>query len=334
MSSHTALVLTRASHLEFQDVPTHAPAAGQVNLRIHAAALNHRDVWIQQGKYAGIVFPSILGSDGAGVVEAVGEGVDTTWLGREVLINPSNRWGDNPAAQGPDYHILGLPSAGTLQQVLTVPADRLHPKPAHLTFAQAAALPLAGLTAYRALVTQGQIRAGHRVLVTGIGGGVALFALQFAVALGAEVYATSSSPDKLARAIQLGAKSGLNYREANWGATLKKQTGGMHLVIDSAGGDALNDALDSLLPGGSLVLYGATAGLSSGLNLRRIFWNQLRIQGSTMGSDADFAAMLELVSAHQLLPVVDSVRPFAEAIDAFAAMAAGQQFGKLVLSLG
>lgn len=341
-ATHRALVLSAPGRLEFTDVPTPTPPPGHVNVRLHAAALNHRDVWIQKGQYAGIVYPSIPGSDGAGVVEALGEGVADDWQGRAVLLNPNIDWGDSSVAQGPGYHILGVPSAGTLQQVVTLPAHRLAPKPEHLDWAAAAALPLAGLTAYRALFYHGGLdpqrpSADTKVVITGIGGGVAQLALRFAHTAVARVWVTSGTDAKLTQARQLGALGGANYRTAGWAKALKTEImadGGRaaDLVVDSTGSDALNDALELLRPGGSLVLYGATAGLPSGLNLRRIFWNQLRIQGSTMGSDADFAAMAEFVSRHRLVPPVDSVRPFDQALEAFERMAAAGQSGKLVLS--
>ncbi len=340
-NTHRAWVLSAPGTLSLQQLSTPPPPPGHVNVQLRAAALNHRDEWIRKGQYAGIVYPSVPGSDGAGVVSALGEGVDASWQGREVIINPNINWGPSQTAQAADYHILGVPSYGTLQAVLTVPAHRLVPKPAHLDWPEAAALPLAGLTAYRALFYHGGLEAqrpsaGTKVVVTGIGGGVAQLALQFAHAAGARVWVTSGSAEKLAQAHARGAVGGANYRDAGWAKALKTVLAepgspGADLVIDSTGGETLNDSLELLRPGGSLVLYGATAGLPAGLNLRRIFWNQLRIQGSTMGSDSDFAAMVAFVSQHRLVPAVDSVRPFDQALDAFDRMAAGGQSGKLVI---
>ena len=343
MPSHRALVLSAPSTLSFEELPTPSPPPpGHANVRLRAAALNHRDEWIRQGQYAGIVYPSVPGSDGAGVVEAVADAADAAWLGRPVLINPNVGWGPSSVAQAAGYHILGVPSAGALQQVLTVPTHRLVPKPDHLSWPEAAALPLAGLTAFRALFYHGGLdaqrpSAGAKVVVTGVGGGVAQLALVFAHRAGARVWVTSGAEAKLSQARQLGARGGALYRSPGWVKALKADImadggGAADLVIDSTGGDALNDALELLRPGGALVLYGATAGLPSGLNLRRIFWNQLRIQGSTMGSDADFAAMVAFVARHAIVPTVDSVRPFDQALEAFERLAAGQQTGKLVLS--
>ena len=175
-----------------RDAEQPTPSAGEALVRIAAAALNHRDVYISHGQYPGIETPIILGSDGCGTVEAVsGDGAD--WVGKEVIINPSLNWGDDPRVQGDDFSILGLPRSGTFAGYVTVPIENLAVKPPHLAAEAAAALPLAGVTAWRALMTRGAMRSGDRVLISGVGGGVALFALQFAVAGGAEVYVTSGS---------------------------------------------------------------------------------------------------------------------------------------------
>lgn len=319
--------------LVYKDAPDPEPGAGEVVVRLAAAALNHRDVWIQMGRYAGLKFPIILGSDGAGVVEAVGEGVDTAWQGREVIINPGRGWGDNPRAQSRQYKILGLPDDGTFAQRVKVLAQSLVTKPAHLHFTEAAALPLAGLTAYRALFTRANLRAGERVLITGIGGGVALLALQFAVAAGAQVYVTSGSDEKIERAEALGAIGGANYHNAEWPKSLKAQTDGFELIIDSAGGDGFPSLIELATPGGRIVLYGVTLDNPKGIDLRRIYWKQLNLLGSTMGTDDDFAEMVRLVEEKKLTPVVDQVIPLAEAEAAMQRLSAGAQFGKVVLSI-
>ncbi len=317
--------------LETIDVPD--PEAGEATVQLQAAALNHRDEWIRQGQYAGIKYPSILGSDGCGVVTAVGTGVDAAWVGRQVVINPNIDWGADPAIQGPHYTIRGLQQGGTFSTHLTLPVHRLHAMPAHLTPEQAAALPLAGLTAYRAVMRYGKPAPGMQVLITGIGGGVALFALQFALAAGATCYVTSSEDKKINKAISLGAVAGANYKKDTWWKELKSTTGGFHLIIDSGGGDGVNGLIELTKPAGTLVFYGATASLPRELNLRKIFWNQLRLQGSTMGNDQEFADMLQLVTEKKLVPVVSSVRPFVDILEAFAEIRAGKQFGKLVVKM-
>ena len=209
-------LMTAGQPLQKVDRPPAEPGAGEVVVRLRAAALNRRDYWIQQGLYPGIVTPVVLGSDGAGVVTACGPGVDQSQLDREVVINPGLDWGENPRAQSAAFTILGMPRDGTFAQEVVVPAEQLYDKPVHMSWEQAAALPLAGVTAWRAVFTQGNAEPGERVLVTGIGGGVATFALQFAVEAGATVHVTSSSQEKLRRAAELGAVSGFNYRQPDW----------------------------------------------------------------------------------------------------------------------
>ncbi len=247
-----ALVLTsKEEGVVFNaDYPQPSVQAGEVRIKVLAAALNHRDVWITQGQYAGIKFPTILGSDGVGVVESVGEEVDNSWLDKAVIINPNNQWGDSQRHQSKQYHIMGLPKDGTLAEFVTVDADKIRLAPTHLTIEQAAALPLAGLTAYRALFGRAQLQAGEKVLISGICGGVALFAMQFAIAAGAEVYVTSSSEEKIAKALQLGAKAGMLYNQDGWQKSFVKTYGEMDVVIDSACGNGFAALIDVLGFGG------------------------------------------------------------------------------------
>lgn len=317
-----------------QEVPTPQPGPGQVQVQLHAAALNHRDVWIQKGQYAGLKFPIILGSDGAGIVSALGEGVDADLLGQEVLINPGHHWGNNPAAQGRDFQILGLPQDGTFAEFVCVDAVQVRAKPAHLSFEQAAALPLGGVTAYRAAFTRAGLQPGERVLISGVGGGVALLALQMAVASGAEVWVTSGSEEKIARAVELGAKGGISYQAEKWPATLTKQAGGgFDVVIDSAAGPGFNDLLDAAAPGGRIVFYGATHGDIPTVAARKIFWKQLSVLGSTMGTAHDFNGMVSLFEQHSLVPVLDETFALADGEQALRRMDEGLQFGKLVLRI-
>ncbi|MDX5337777.1 MAG: zinc-binding dehydrogenase [Cyclobacteriaceae bacterium] len=306
---------------------------GEALVNIKAAALNHRDEWSRKGLYPNLKDGIVLGSDGAGIVEEVFSEQDSNWIGKEVLINPAIHWGDSQLAQSKSFEILGMPRNGTFAEYVAVPVDRLNPKPAHLSWEEAAALPLAGLTAFRALVFQGQVKAGDQVLVSGIGGGVAQFAAQFALALGAQVSVSSSNPDKLDKAISMGAKFGYNYKSENWTDMALEETGGFDLIIDGASGDGLNQLIQVCKPGGKIVFYGATQGNPGKLEARRIFWNQLKLMGSTMGSDADFAGMLDLVNTKKIKPIVDQVYGLEGALAAFERMRAGRQLGKIVLSL-
>ncbi len=318
--------------LKFIDKPIPEPKAGQVLVQIKAAALNHRDQWIREGKYPGIQHGTTLGSDGAGVVSALGDDVDNSWLNKEVIINPNRNWGSNPNAQSAAYNILGMPSDGTLAEYVLVEVDRLVEKPAHLTFEESAAIPLGGLTAFRAVFNHGQCSAGKNVLISGVGGGVAQFAFLFALSVGANVWITSGNEEKISKCIELGAKGGFNYKSSAWQKDAK-QTGGFDLVIDSAGGDQINDFIKLMNPSGRIVFYGATNGVPSKLDLHRMFWSQVTLQGSTMGNDDEFVQMVELINQYQIKPIIDSVRPFDEAISAFDEMKAGKQFGKLVIGI-
>jgi len=327
-----AVQLTAINQLTVGDVPDPQPAPGEALVAVRAAALNHRDVWIKSGQYAGLKWPCLPGSDGAGVVVAVGSDVDSNWSGREVIINPSFSWGDGESAQGAQFTILGLPRDGTLAQSISVPVAQLAAKPAHLSWTEAAALPLAGLTAYRALFSRAKMQPGERVLISGIGGGVALFALQFALAAGAEVWVTSSSPEKIARAEALGAKGGFDYRDPNWTAAALQQTEGFHVVVDSAGGEGFGRLVDAVISGGRIAFYGATRGEAT-LPLRKIFWRQISLFGTTMGSPADWAAMNAFVAQHGIKPVVSDVFPLDRAGEAFGLMERGDQFGKIVVTM-
>lgn len=319
---HALIYKEEGKPLIYEECSDPQPKEGEVVVDLKAAAMNHRDVYITQGLYPGIKTPIILGSDGAGIYE-----------GREVVINPAMNWGDDPRFQAPDFHILGLPQNGTFAQQVAVPADKVYDKPKHLSWEQAAALPLAGMTAYRALFTQGQCAAGQKVLISGVGGGVALFAFQFALAAGAEVYVTSGSPEKLARAKEMGAAGGANYKEENWHKTLSKMSGDFDVIIDSAGGDGFANLLKVVSPGGRIVMYGGTRGKINGLSPQILFWKQASIIGSTMATDAEFKNMVQFVADKKIEPVVDRVFDLAEGQQGFDRMAAGQQFGKIVFKV-
>ncbi len=321
------------SPLVFSEVETPKPAASEVLIKLRYAALNHRDVWIQKGLYAGLKFPIILGSDGAGTVEALGESVPKDWLGKEVIINPSLDWGTDERAQQKSFRILGLPDDGTFAEFVKVPAENLAYKPAHLSFEAAAALPLAGLTAYRALFSRAKLSAQDKVLITGIGGGVALFGLQFAVALGAEVWVTSGSDEKLSKAMALGAKGGANYTQSNWVETLRQNAGLFDVILDSAGGDGFLSLIDLAAPGARIAFVGATRGDVKDFNLRKVFWKQLSLLGSTMGSRTDFDAMLKFVSEKRLQPIISRTFALEDAEHALRYMDNAQQFGKITLKI-
>ena len=328
-----ALVLTSPGQIEWRELDKPAVSSGKSLVRMKAIALNRRDEWIKQGKYPNIHYGGILGSDGAGVVDSVGDEKDKDWVGKEVVINPNIDWGPDPDVQSKKYSILGMPVSGTFSEYCLVGVDRLQPKPFHLDFLQAAALPLGGLTAFRALFRQGGLKAGQNVLISGFGGGVAQFAFLFAQAAGANVYVTSGSDEKIVRALKLGAKGAYNYKKESNYSDLWKTKGGFDLVIDSAGGDQVNNFIKVLKPGGKIVFYGATNGLPSKVDFYRMFWNQLSLQGTTMGNDYEFSEMLTFVSKHQIRPMIDSIRPFSKLADSFADITLPNKVGKIVFQL-
>ncbi|GAB4019394.1 zinc-binding dehydrogenase [Spirosoma koreense] len=327
------------------DAPLPVVGPGEVLVNIQAAALNHRDVFIQQGLYPGIRLPVILGSDGAGVVEQVGAGVDPVWIGQAVLINPALHWGNNPAFYGADFQILGMPDNGTFAEYVVIDANYIHPKPDHLSFEQAAALPLTGLTAWRALMTRAGLRTGEsqppeKVLITGIGGGAALIALQVAVAAGAEVWVTSGSDEKLKKAGALGAAGGVDYRRADWHKTLLIQTGAdsvkggyFNIIIDSAGGPDFAKLIDLAAAGARVVVFGGTTGKITDVVPAKLFFKQLSIFGSTMGTQQEFADMIAFVTTKRIVPVIDAVFPLAETQQAMDKLDDGKQFGKIVIDV-
>jgi len=320
-----ALVLTEPGTLEYKDQDSvQSLESGSVKIELKAAALNHRDVWIKKGRYPGIKYPMILGSDGAGI---------DVQSSNEVIINPGLNWGDNPNYQSNQFEVLGLPSFGTFAQEVIVPASSILPKPEHLSWTQAGALPLGGVTAWRALMTKGKAKKGDKILISGIGGGVALFAFQYAVAIGAEVFVTSGSQQKIDRAIEMGAVGGVNYKDEDWEAQLKELSKGIDLVIDSAGGTGTAAFVRLANPGGRIVMYGGTLGNMKDINPQKLFWKQISIMGSTMGSPKEFEQMVEFVCEHNLVPVVDEVFTLAEGNKAIQKMEAGTQFGKLVLEI-
>jgi NADPH:quinone reductase-like Zn-dependent oxidoreductase len=330
-----ALVLeNKEQPLSLKEVEKPIPAKGEAQVKIRAAALNHRDLWIQKGRYAGLKFPIIPGSDGIGIVTATGDQSDSSWIGKEVIINPSLGWGASQSFQDPaTFHILGLPDNGCFAEWVKVPVSSLIPRPTDLSFEEAACLPLAGLTAYRAMFSRGNLQAGEKVLITGVGGGVALFALQFGLAANGEIYVSSGDEEKLARALVLGAKGGFNYRNENWVGDAKGKAGAFDLIIDGAGGNELNQLMDLAKPGARIISYGSTLGNPDNLELRRIFWKQLNLLGSTMGSPADFDSMVEYVKKHRIKPIIDKVFSFVNANDALKRMDAGLQFGKIVIRI-
>lgn len=311
--------------LRYEDVPDPEPGPGQALVRLHAAALNHLDVWVRKG-LPSVPKPRILGADGAGVVEAVGAGVDRLAPGDRVVINPGLEHGDGRIT------VVGEHFDGTHAQLIALTAENLYPLDDALSFEQAAAFPLVFETAYRMLVTRAGLAAGEWVLVWGIGGGVATAALAIAKALGARVVVTSRSEAKLARAAELGADAAVPTADA--AKRVKELTdGGVDVVVEHVGEATWASSLALARPGGRIVVCGATSGPNPPAALHRVWWKQLTILGSTMGTKADFEGAYELVRSGRAMPVVDEVLPLSEARAAHERLEAGEQLGKIVLSI-
>jgi NADPH:quinone reductase-like Zn-dependent oxidoreductase len=323
-------------NLVYEDVPDPEPGPGEVVVRLSAAALNRRDVFVTRGMYPGAkpeALPVTLGSDGSGEVVARGEGAGGPNEGTEVVVNPALHWGDDPAKPGKEYRILGLPDEGTFAQFVKVPGDHVFPKPSHLSHEEAAAIPLGALTAYRALVTRGQVQQGETVVVPGIGSGVATFVVQMAAALGARVFVTSGSDEKIEKAKEIGAEGGVNYNNEDWSKELKGMAGGVDLSVDHVGGEAFDALVSLAAPGGRIVTFGATAGPKVTVVMPRIFLKHLTVLGTAMGTPEEFGAMLDLYAENGLRPLINETFPLEEATAAMGHMEEGAGIGKIVLDV-
>lgn len=313
-----------------------------VRVRMRAAALNRLDLWMLAGlPHIRLTPPWIVGSDGAGIVEAVGGEVTSVRPGDHVILNPGISCRsceyclDGEHSLCVRFGIMGEHHPGTMSELRVVPEANVRAIPAAIPFAQAAAYPLATLTAWRMLVTRAAVRAGDEVLIWGVGGGVALAALAIAKALGARVWVTSGSDDKLARAQSLGADVLLNHATTDVAKEVRARTGkrGVDVVVDSVGAATWGRSLGALGKRGRLVTCGGTSGPTVETDVRRLFWNQWTILGSTMGNDAEFSAVARELADGRLGAVVDSVHPLDRAADAYARLQSGEQFGKVVVEL-
>jgi len=320
--------------LSFEEVEKPKPVKDQVLIKLKYAALNHRDLWIIKEQPStpnpkGI----ILGSDGCGVIESVGEDVDSLWIGTEVIINPSLDWGDNSIVNGNSFKILGFPDNGTFAQYMVISKKYVFEKPENLSFEEAAAFPLSGLTAYRALFSKARLRAKEKVLITGIGGGAALMALQYAVAYQARVYVTSGSDEKIQKAISLGAAAGYNYTDAEWSQKAQKEAVGFDIIIDTAGGPDFQKLIDLAMPGGRIVNFGRTAGNIGEITTRMLFLKQLSIFGTTMGTRDEFLSMIDFIESRKIKPILDKTFPLNDFTTALKRMENSEQFGKIIFNL-
>ncbi|EPS33719.1 hypothetical protein PDE_08681 [Penicillium oxalicum 114-2] len=338
--------------LTVRTLPQPSPQGRELLVKLTAASLNHRDLFLRQHLYPGVSFDVPLLADGVGVVVGAGPQVSNPdqWQGKRVILNPGVGWKDSP--DGPEeptgYRIMGgtkVYEKGTLQEYVTIEESEVEEVPAHLSDAEAAALPLTGLTGWRALISKAgdkNSREGAAILITGIGGGVALMVLRFAVARGAHVFVTSSSQEKIQKAIDLGAAGGVNYKEDGWDkkllGMLPSGKRNFDAVIDGAGGDAVEKATRLLKAGGVLSVYGMTVSPKMPFTMQTVLKN-IDVRGSTMGSRKEFKEMVEFVASKKIHPVVSRVLKVEiddlAAIDGlFEDMKHGKQFGKLVIEFG
>jgi zinc-binding alcohol dehydrogenase/oxidoreductase len=317
-----AIRVQEGGQLRFEEAPDPVPGPGEVVVELRAAAVNRRDLLVRfpPGPAYQFELPVVPGSDGAGVRRDTGE---------EVVIYPGLYWGEREDAPGPEWEILGGPSDGTYAELVKVPAENVFAKPARFSWEEAAAFALGGLTAYRALFTVGELQAGETVLVLGAGSGVSTIAVQLAAQAGARVVVTSSAQQKIERAKELGAEGGVLYTEEGWA----QAAGPVDLVLDSVG-TTWRESLAALRRGGRIVVFGGTGGPEVTLDVRALYLSWQSIRGTTMGSARDFAGLLRMVDEGAWRPVIDSVRPLAEAEAAHDRMKAGEHFGKLVLAIG
>jgi NADPH:quinone reductase-like Zn-dependent oxidoreductase len=326
-----------------EEFPEPKYADDEVILEVRSAGLNHLDIWVRKGRGgSGPADPHVLGSDAAGVVVAVGSRVRNVSVGDEVILNPglSCGWCDHcdrgQHSECVSFGIVGMSRQGTFAEQVAVPARNVAPKPSHLSFNEAGAFVLAQLTAWRMLMTRAQLRPGQTVLMHGIGGGVALYALQLAKLAVAKAIVTSSSDDKLSRASEMGADHAINYKDVDDVARCVKDLtsgSGVDIIIDTVGAATWPIDFSAVRRGGKIVLCGVTSAAEAVTDLRALYWNQLTIMGSTMGSNEDFHQMVNAVTAAKLRPVIDSVMPLESVRDAMNKMETAEQFGKIVLEI-
>lgn len=315
--------------LTYREMEEGQPSRGEVRVKLKAAGLNHRDLFVLH-RHKENEPPLIIGSDGAGIIEAVGEGVTSVQVGDKVIINPGLGWKENSDAPPEGFEIVGLPFHGTFAESIVIPAENAVLKPVHLSWEEAGVLSLAALTAYRALFTRGQVKEGMNVLIPGIGSGVATFLLQFAKAAGARVFVTSRSEAKRQKAMELGADKAIDSN-SDWTEALGNQK--MDLVIECVGAATFNKSLSQLRKGGTIVTFGASAGDEVTFNLRTFFYGQFNMLGSTMGSGEELKEMIQFIEKHTLHPIVDQVYPLAQFEQAFTRIDKAEQLGKIAFAI-
>lgn len=318
-----------SGELKLKDMEEPKVKPGEVVVSLKSAGINRRDLGLLK-RYGDKPEALIIGSDGAGTIESVGEDVLDFAYGDEVIINPALRWYANSDAPPPEFDILGMPDHGTFAGKIAISAEQLEKKPRYMSWEEAGSLALPALTGYRALFTKGQLKKGDTLFIPGAGSGVATFLIQFAKNAGARVIVTSRSEEKRQHAKKIGADLAIPT-DSDWPKELAGET--IDLVIDSVGAATFNRSLDVLKKGGRIVIFGATTEDDVDFNLRKFFYGQYQLFGSTMGSREELRAMLSHMESHKLHPVVDKVFPLEQVQEAFDHLASGNQFGKVVLRI-
>jgi NADPH:quinone reductase-like Zn-dependent oxidoreductase len=329
--------------LRYEDAPVPKPTSPtDAIIKLSAASVNHIDLWNRRGLPGmKIAFPRILGGDGAGIVTEIGTAVQNLTVGDAVCLYPPSGCGRCEfCATDREYmcvylRVLGERDDGTYAEYVRAPARNCFPIPSGLSFEEAAAFPLVYITVWRMLQTNAGLKPGEHILILGVGGGVGTAALQMAASIGTHIIVTSSSDEKLEKAKSLGAGHGINYTKSDFVQEVRRLTGkrGVDVVVDCVGGDSWVKSLASLAKGGRLVTCGATAGAHPSTDIQRIFWNHLKIFGSTLGDRAEFREVLSFMAATRTRPVIDQVFPLRDAALAHKRMEEGKQFGKIVLRI-
>jgi len=325
--------------VRIEEVARPEPGAGEVLVQVKASAMNHLDLWVRRGLPIETTMPHIGGSDIAGVIAGVGEGVGEARIGERVVINPNLYDGTCEwCRRGEEsmcvrYRILGEHTNGGFAEFVTAAAAHAHRLPNGYAYEDAAALPIAYMTAWRALHSRARLRPGEDVFVVGASGGTALAAVQIALLIGARVFALTSGAENARRLRELGAAFVYDRSEGDWAKALHADTGkrGVDVVVESVGEATWKGSVRALAPGGRLVTFGATTGPKVEIDIRALFWRQTDIMGTTMASNAEFAQMLDAAFSGRLRPIVDSVMPLDQARQAHERLEAGGQFGKIVL---
>lgn len=318
-----------SGELKLKDMEEPKAKPGEVVVSLRAAGINRRDLGLPK-RYGNKPDALIIGSDGAGVIESVGEDVTDFAYGDEVIINPALRWHANSDAPPPEFDILGMPDHGTFAEKIAISVEQVEKKPRYMSWEEAGSLALPALTGYRALFTKGRLKKGDTLFIPGAGSGVATFLIQYAKNVGARVIVTSRSEEKRQHAKDIGADLAIPT-DSNWPEELADET--VDLVIDSVGAATFNRSLDVLKKGGRIVIFGATTEDNVDFNLRKFFYGQYQLFGSTMGSREELRAMLSHMQSNKLQPVIDKVFPLEQAQEAFDHLASGSQFGKVVLRI-